>query len=152
MKKFKKILPNLIVGLIFLTGLGIFTYPTISDQWNKLHQSHAIASYEKQVEKMSETDFKSAWEEAEAYNETITTNTFHGDAFSQEEKNLRNTPYWKVLNLGDNGLMGYISVPKIKQKLPIYHGTSDGVLQIAAGHMSGTKLPIGGEEIGRAHV
>jgi len=145
MKKFKKILPNLIVGLIFLTGLVIFTYPTISDQWNKLHQSHAIASYEKQVEKMSETDFKSAWEEAEAYNETITTNTFHGDAFSQEEKNLRNTPYWKVLNLGDNGLMGYISVPKIKQKLPIYHGTSDGVLQIAAGHMSGTKLPIGGE-------
>ena len=144
MKKFKKILPNLIVGMIFLIGLGIFTYPTISDQWNKLHQSHAIASYEKQVEKMSETDFKSAWEEAEAYNETITTNTFHGDAFSQEEKNLRNTPYWKVLNLGDNGLMGYISVPKIKQKLPIYHGTSDGVLQIAAGHMSGTKLPIGG--------
>lgn len=145
MKKFKKILPNLLIGLVFLVGLGIFAYPTISDQWNKYHQSRAIASYEDQVENMSEEDFSAAWAAAEEYNATITQNTFDGDAFSQEEKNLRNTPYWSVLNLSDNGLMGYISVPKIKQKLPIYHGTSDGVLQIAAGHLSGTKLPIGGE-------
>lgn len=145
MKKFKKILPNLLIGLVFLAGLGIFAYPTISDQWNKYHQSQAIASYEEQVENMSEEDFASAWAAAEEYNATIIQNTFSGDAFSQEEKNLRNTPYWSVLNLSDNGLMGYISVPKIKQKLPIYHGTSDGVLQIAAGHLSGTKLPIGGE-------
>ena len=131
MKKFKKILPNLLIGLVFLVGLGIFAYPTISDQWNKYHQSRAIASYEDQVENMSEEDFSAAWAAAEEYNATITQNTFDGDAFSQEEKNLRNTPYWSVLNLSDNGLMGYISVPKIKQ--------------IAAGHLSGTKLPIGGE-------
>ena len=144
MKKFKKIFPNLLIGLVFLVGLGIFAYPTISDQWNKYHQSKAIASYEEQVDNMSEEDFSAAWAAAEEYNATITQNTFDGDAFSQEEKNLRYTPYWSVLNLSDNGLMGYISVPKIKEKLPIYHGTSDGVLQIAAGHLSGTKLPIGG--------
>lgn len=145
MKKFKKILPNLLIGLVFLAGLGIFAYPTISDQWNKYHQSRAIASYEDQVENMSEEDFEAAWRAAEKYNATIKKNTFMQDAFSQEEKNLKDTPYWSVLNLNANGLMGYISVPRISQKLPIYHGTSDAVLQIAAGHLSGTKLPIGGK-------
>ena len=141
----KRNITNIILGIIFFIGLSVMLYPTISDQWNRYHQSRAIASYEDQIENMSEEDFASAWSAAEEYNEAITQNTFSGDAFSQEEKNLRNTPYWSVLNLSDNGLMGYISVPKIKQKLPIYHGTSDAVLQIAAGHLSGTKLPIGGE-------
>ncbi len=145
MSRWKKLLPNLLLGLIFLVGLGIFTYPTVSDQWNRYHQSKAIASYEKQVEHTSQENFDDAWAEAKAYNETITENTFQGGSFSQEEINLRDTPYWQALNLGDNGLMGYLSVPKIDQKLPIYHGTSDGVLQIAAGHLMGTKLPIGGE-------
>ncbi len=144
MKKFKKVLPNILIGLVFVVGLGIFTYPTISDQWNRYHQSQAIASYEKQVESTSEEDFSKAWSEAEAYNASIVENTFSTDAFDEEEKNLRGTDYWNVLNLSDTGLMGYISIPEINQKLPIYHGTSDGVLQIAAGHLSGTKLPIGG--------
>lgn len=93
---------------------------------------------------MPTDDLASAWAAAEEYNTTITENTFSGDAFSQEEENLRDTPYWKVVNLRDDGIMGYISLPKIGQRLPIYHGTSDEVLQIAAGHLSGTRLPIGG--------
>ncbi len=145
MSRWRELLTNLLLGLVFLTGLGIFTYPTVSDQWNRFHQSRAIATYEKQVEGTPQENFDVAWAEAKAYNETITENTFQGDSFSQEEQNLRDTPYWQVLNLGNNGLMGYLSIPKIDQKLPIYHGTSDGVLQIAAGHLSGTKLPIGGE-------
>ena len=144
MKKLKKVLPNILIGLVFVVGLGIFTYPTISDQWNRYHQSQAVASYEKQVESTSEEDFSKAWSEAEAYNASIVENTFQTDAFEEEEKNLRGSDYWNVLNLSDTGLMGYISIPEINQKLPIYHGTSDGVLQIAAGHLSGTKLPIGG--------
>lgn len=144
MKKLKKVLPNILIGLVFVVGLGIFTYPTISDQWNRYHQSQAIVSYEKQVESTSEEDFSEAWSEAEAYNASIVENTFQTDAFDEEEKNLRGSDYWNVLNLSDTGIMGYISIPEINQKLPIYHGTSDGVLQIAAGHLSGTKLPIGG--------
>ena len=144
MKKLKKVLPNILIGLVFVVGLGIFTYPTISNQWNRYHQSQAISSYEKQVESTSEEDFSEAWSEAEAYNASIVENTFQTDAFDEEEKNLRGSDYWNVLNLSDTGIMGYISIPEINQKLPIYHGTSDGVLQIAAGHLSGTKLPIGG--------
>lgn len=141
----KKRLSGIFFGLVFLIGLGIFLYPTVSEQWNKYHQSRAIAGYEDIVSDMSEEDFAAAWTVARNYNDAIITNTFGGDAFSQQEKNMRDTPYWFVLNLGDNGIMGYLSIPKINQKLPIYHGTSDSVLQIGVGHISGTKLPIGGE-------
>ena len=144
MKNLKKNLPNIVLILIFLVGAGIFAYPTVADQWNSYHQSAAIASYEEQMETTSEEDFTQAWADAQSYNDSITENTFTTDAFDEEEKNLRETPYWNVLNLSDTGIMGYISIPEIKQKLPIYHGTSDSVLQIGAGHLSGTKLPIGG--------
>lgn len=120
-------------------------YPTIADQWNKLHQSRAIADYENVVSDMKEEDFEKQWQEAENYNEKIKTNTFSGEVFSQEEKNMRGSEYWSVLNVGDNGIMGYVSIPKIEQKIPIYHGTSDAVLQVGAGHIMGTRLPIGGE-------
>lgn len=141
----KRKLYSAFLVLVFLAGLIIFTYPTISDQWNRYHQSKAIASYEEAVNQLEEIDLEKPWADARAYNDAIVQNTFEGDAFSQEEKNLRETEYWSLLNLGDNGIMGYISIPKINQKLPIYHGTSDSVLQIGVGHLSGTKLPIGGE-------
>lgn len=139
-------LSGILTGLIFLVGLGIFAYPTVSNQWNKHHQSRAIARYEEAVEEMDEEDFEELWAKARAYNDKITWNTFAGDVFSREkEASLRGTEYWSVLNTQDNGIMGYLSIPEIGQKLPIYHGTSDGVLQIAIGHMPGTCLPIGGE-------
>lgn len=141
----KKRLPGILLGLVFLIGLGIFLYPNIADQWNRYHQSRAIASYTDAVENMTEEDFEAQWAAANDYNAAIIQNTFNGDAFSQEEKNMRGTDYWSVLNVGDDGIMGYISIPEINQRLPIYHGTSNSVLQIAAGHLSGTKLPIGGE-------
>lgn len=141
----KKKVPSFLLGLVFLMGLAIFLYPTIADQWNSLHQSRAIASYQEIVENMTEIDFEQQWALARSYNDGLKINTFDGDAFSQEEKNLRGTEYWSVLNIVDNGIMGYISIPKIKQKFSIYHGTSDPVLQVGAGHILGTKLPIGGE-------
>ena len=141
----KKKLSSIIFGLIFLAGLGIFTYPTISNQWNKFHQSKLISSYEEKIVQLDDTDFERLWAEAENYNNSVAQNTFDGDAFSQEEKKLRGTEYWSALNLSDDGIIGYISIPDINQKLPIYHGTSDSILQIGIGHLSGTKLPIGGE-------
>lgn len=131
--------------IIFIIGLSVMLYPTIADRWNKLHQSRAIADYENVVSDMKEEDFEKQWQEAENYNEKIKTNTFSGEVFSQEEKNMRGSEYWSVLNVGDNGIMGYVSIPKIEQKIPIYHGTSDAVLQVGAGHIMGTRLPIGGE-------
>ncbi len=133
------------LGLAFLTGLGIFTYPKISDQWNKYHQSKAVISYEEAIVQLDDVDFEEIWSAARAYNQTITKNTFDGEVFSQEEIDLKETEYWSVLNIENNGIMGYLSIPKIDQTIPIYHGTSDSVLQVGVGHLSGTKLPIGGE-------
>ena len=141
----KKHLPTILLVLIFLIGAGIFAYPTISDQWNRLHQSRAIATYQEAVEDLDEEEYEAAREAAQAYNRSLQENTFNHDAFSQEEQNLQDTEYWDLLNLGGTGIMGYISIPEIDVRLPIYHGTSDPVLQIGAGHMYGTGLPVGGE-------
>lgn len=65
--------------------------------------------------------------------------------FGEDDGDLKSTDYWKVLNVGDDGVMGYLSIPKINIKLAIYHGTGDDVLQTGVGHLNGTKLPIGGE-------
>ena len=141
----KKHLSTIFLVLIFLVGAGIFAYPTIADQWNSLHQSRAIATYQEAVGDMNAEDYEAAWQAAEEYNRSIQENTFNHDAFSQEEENLRDTEYWNLLNLGATGIMGYLSIPEIDVRMPIYHGTSDPVLQIGAGHMYGTALPIGGE-------
>ena len=141
----KKHLSTIFLVLIFLVGAGIFAYPTIADQWNTLHQSRAIATYQEAVGDMNAEDYEAAWQAAEEYNRSIQENTFNHDAFSQEEENLRDTEYWNLLNLGGTGIMGYLSIPEIDVRMPIYHGTSDPVLQIGAGHMYGTALPIGGE-------
>lgn len=141
----RKRLPTILLAVIFLIGAGIFAYPTVSEQWNRLHQSKAIGTYQEAVNNATKGDDTSLWEAAEAYNAKITQNTFQADAISQAEGNLRGTEYWSVLNLDDSGIMGYLYIPKIKIRLPIYHGTSDPVLQIGAGHVYGTSLPIGGE-------
>ena len=88
-QKWKQKLPGILLGLVFLVGLGIFAYPTVADQWNKYHQSRAIASYEETVADMDEVDYQKLWEMAEEYNSQIGNNTFDGDAFSQEEQNMR---------------------------------------------------------------
>lgn len=141
----KKRLPTLILAIIFLLGAGIFTYPVISEYWNHLHQSEAVAAYQETVDEITDEENKQVWKDVKAYNETIQENTFIYDTSSQEEKNLRGTEYWSVLNVNDNGIMGYLYIPKADITLPIYHGTSESVLQIGAGHMYGTSLPIGGK-------
>lgn len=141
----KKRIPEILIWIMFIVGFLIFAYPTISDQWNTYRQSRLISNYESAMEEMSPEDFSAEWAKAEAYNKTITYNDFTGDVFSGEEDSLEGTEYWSVLNIGNDGIMGYLMIPKINQTIPIYHGTSDKVLQKAIGHLSGTSLPIGGE-------
>lgn len=141
----KKRIPEILMGVVFLIGFLIFAYPTISDQWNNYRQSRLISTYENTMGEMTTEDFSLEWAKAEAYNKTITYNDFTGDVFSEDEADLKGTEYWDVLNIGKDGIMGYLTIPKINQTIPIYHGTSDEVLQKAIGHLSGTGLPIGGE-------
>lgn len=141
----KKKIPGILFGLLFLIGFGILVYPTVADQWNTYRQSRLISSYENTIEEMEPEDFTAEWEKARIFNDTLTQNSIYGDVFGEEDQKLEDTEYWQVLNVGGDGVMGYLSIPKINIKLSIYHGTSDEVLQTGVGHLNGTKLPIGGE-------
>lgn len=137
---------SFLFGLLFLVGFGILSYPTISDQWNTYRQSRLISDYETAVGQIAEEDFEKIWEAARNYNQTFSENSILSDVFGIEgDKDIKNTDYWNVLNVTGDGIMGYLTIPKINIKLSIYHGTSEEVLDTGVGHMNGTKLPIGGE-------
>lgn len=133
----KQKLSKFALPFIFIMGLGLLTYPTISDYWNSFHQSEAIMSYTKSVSKMSTEDYKHILASAKQYNTT------HGMDwnFSDEDK----AAYEKELNFNNDGSMGYIDIPKINVKLTIFHGTDESVLQTSIGHLEGTSLPVGGK-------
>ena len=141
----KKKISAILFGLLFLVGFGILVYPTVSNQWNTYRQSQLISNYQSVVQDMKPEDFTQEWERAEAFNATITQNNLYSDVFGESTTDLQSTEYWKVLNEAGDGIMGYLSIPKINIKLAIYHGTADDVLQTGVGHLNGTKLPIGGE-------
>lgn len=140
----KKRLSSIIFGLLFLIGFGVLTYPTISNQWNTYRQSQLITSYEESLSQMEPEDYSREWEAAKAFNNTLEKNNLYGDVFGEADAGLADTEYWKVLNVAGDGVMGYLSIPKINIRLAIYHGTAEEVLQTGIGHLNGTKLPIGG--------
>ena len=135
----KKLLPNLMLVLVFVAGLTLLLYPTVSNYINTLHQSHVVSSYEAEVAKHQAEDYTPLREAAEAYNAALAANP---DRFLQTDE--EQADYNALLNPFDNGIMGYVEIDKIDVKLPIYHGTDDSVLQVGTGHVAGTSLPIGG--------
>lgn len=141
----KRKISNILFGLMFLIGFGVLVYPTVSDQWNTYRQNRLISNYKSTVEEMTEVDFSEEWEKAEAFDAALVQNNLYGDVFGEDDGELENTEYWQVLNVADDGIMGYLSIPKINVKNAICHGTGDKVLQTGIGHLNGTKLPIGGE-------
>ena len=141
----KRTIANIMFALLFLTGFGILIYPTVSNQWNTYRQSRLITDYQEVVREMEKEDFSSEWDLARNFNEALEYNALYTDAFGGSEANQEETEYWKVLNVAGDGVMGYISIPKIHIKLAIYHGTAEDVLQTSVGHLGGTKLPIGDE-------
>ncbi len=140
MKKKKNRLYTILIGLMFLAGLSLLLYPTVSNYWNSLHQARAIATYSDEVAQLSGEDYTEMLEAAEAYNESL-VGSYGRFNLSEDEEELYNS----LINIGGTGIMGYVEIPVIKCSLPIYHGTDENVLQIAIGHIPGSSLPIGGE-------
>ncbi len=136
---------TVLFALLFLVGLGVLAYPTVSNQWNNYRQNQLISNYEGKISEMKPEDFSAEWEKARAFNATLEKNNLYGDVFGEAHQDLENTEYWKILNVAGDGVMGYLSIPKINIRLAIYHGTGEDLLQTGVGHLSGTKLPIGGE-------
>lgn len=130
---------TIVLLLVFLIGLSLLLYPTLSDYWNSFHQTQAIAGYAEAVSEMDETSYEQILAEAQSYNETLRSNN-HRYHPTEEET----AQYENLLNISGNGIMGYIEIPAIGVSLPIYHGVEDTVLQIAIGHIEGSSLPVGG--------
>ena len=137
-KKKKHRVSNLILVLILLTGVGIAGYPAFSDYWNSMHQTRAIAGYAERVAELTNDEYASVWEAALDYNRRLASNP-NPWAMSDEDID----DYERQLNVDGTGNMGYIFIPKIDVNLPVYHGTSDAVLQTSIGHIDGTSLPAG---------
>ena len=138
--KRKKHLSTILLILVFLIGLSLLLYPTVSDYWNSLHQSQAIADYAEQVSKLDQERYETLWADAKRYNKTLRNKT-NRYVLTEEEQ----AEYDELLNVSGNGIIGYIEIPAINCSLPIYHGTDEATLQIAVGHIAGTSLPVGGK-------
>ena len=130
---------TIILLVSFFVGLSVLLYPSISSYWNSKTQSEAIVDYEAMLSQYKPEDYTALFEEADAYNKSLS----QLDEPLVEHNRLKD--YNSILNIGGTGMMGYITIPKISQELPVYHGTSDGVLSVAVGHLQGTSLPVGGE-------
>ena len=135
----KKNKSTIILILVFFVGLSVMLYPTISDYVNQRNQSRAVANYAQDVDNMTDADYSAYFDAADAFNAQVAANE---NALYRPDQL---TGYNETLDITGTGIMGYITISKIGVALPIYHGTSDSVLQIAAGHLEGTSLPVGGE-------
>lgn len=139
-KKRRDLISTLVLSALFIVGTGILLYPTFSNWWNNMHASRAVGSYIEAVEDMSVKEREALRQAAEAYNERLAKK---GIKFALSDAEMKE--YLSIMDITGTGIMGYIQIPAISVNLPIYHTTSEPVLQIAIGHLEGTSIPIGGE-------
>ncbi|NMM93847.1 class C sortase [Bifidobacterium oedipodis] len=135
--------------LLLLVGVGLVAYPTVADTWNRMHQSRAVATYIETTDDMGKAERESILAKAEEYNAQLLASAQANqsgrwmDAMHPSDETKQ--AYEDTLDITGTGIMGYVTIPKLETRLPIYHGTDDGVLQIAVGHLLGSSLPVGGE-------
>ena len=126
--------------LLLLAGVSLLLYPSLSDYWNSMHQTRAIASYAETVSQMDTAQYDEMWKAAQDYNRSLAQRET-AFALTDEQK----AAYESLLDVSGLGVMGYIEIPEIDCSLPIYHGTEESVLQVAVGHLEWSNLPVGGE-------
>ena len=123
--------------VIFLVGLSVMLYPAVSSWWNSMHMSRAVAAYQEAVEDTSKAEREAMLAAADDYNRRLFER--HAGIGTNLED------YQSVLDITGTGIMGYITIQKLDLELPIYHGMDANVLQVGVGHVSGSSLPVGGE-------
>ncbi len=125
--------------ILLIIGTGLLLYPTLSNYYNSFHQSKSITQYAEITKELSEEEIEALVKDAKEYNKTLITDNTRWKMTDEERKIYNN-----ILDISGTGVMGYIEIPKVNISLPIYHGTSNEVLQIAVGHVEGSSFPIGG--------
>lgn len=127
---------------MFSLGFLIMLYPMISSYLNSVEYADIIAEYAEATNQYSEKKSNALFDAAINYNATINTFSII-DVFSNPNRT-ESEDYQNILNIDGKGLMGYISIPKIDVRIPIYHGTSSKVLEKGVGHLEGSSFPVGG--------
>lgn len=140
MSRLKKNGTTLLLVLIFLVGLGLVLYPTVGKLQSSRQQSGVIVSYVENIGLTDPEQYELLWAEATAHNEELTQKGIHWLLTDEELE-----AYNAYLDTDGTGVMAYIDIPVIECSLPVYHGTSESVLQKGVGHMEGSSLPVGGE-------
>lgn len=131
---------TVILLILFFIGLSLLLYPSVSNYWNSKTQSEAIIDYEAMLAAYKPEDYTAIFETADAYNRELE----HLSMPLRDYPEIEET-YWKTLDISGTGMMGYLTIPKINQELPVYHGTSEAVLSTSVGHFQGSSLPVGGD-------
>lgn len=140
MKKKNNNWTTVFLVLLLLAGVSLLLYPSLSDYWNSMHQTRAIASYAETVSQLDTAQYDEMWKAAQDYNRSLAQRET-AFALTDEQKAV----YESLLDVSGLGVMGYIEIPEIDCSLPIYHGTEESVLQVAVGHLEWSSLPVGGE-------
>ncbi|MCR5581326.1 MAG: class C sortase [Pseudobutyrivibrio sp.] len=149
MKTFlKKNYKLIAIGVLMIAGLSLLVYPLVANTWNNHVQAQLVNNYSESVDEAIESgtlDVEAELDKAYAYNEALLPSILP-DSFAEAEANGASQEYMDILNANDDGIMGYIQIPSINVKLPIFHTTNEDVLQIGAGHLEGSSLPVGGPD------
>ena len=143
----KKKTSKILISILFLAGLSLLLYPFIANQWNNYRQKRLISNYDNVVaekEAAGLIDYPAEWEQATSYNDALLPSILP-DSFAVAEASGEDDAYMSCLNITEDGIMGTVEIPKINISLPIFHTTNDDVLEMAAGHLEGSSLPVGGE-------
>lgn len=136
----RKILWIIFGAVMFFAALGLTLYPVISNYVNRKYASEIYTAYQEAIAQTDDTKLEQERDRAAAYNQALIS----GNGFTQDALQSASESYDSILNLASDGMMGYVEIPKISVRLPIYHGTGDGVLRKGVGHLLGSSLPIGG--------
>lgn len=142
----RKILTLVLAAILFLLSLGLTLYPVISNFVNQKYASEIHTAYQEVIQQTDDTELLKARELAVSYNRAITPGSTTEEAYSQEALLAASEDYDSQLNIGADGIMGYVEIPKISVNLPIYHGTGNDSLDRGVGHLLGSSLPVGGED------
>lgn len=162
-KKKKRSLRDYLALIIILVGLGVIIYPAYSTLNNARHASRAVATYDESVAKLSEEQYDEMLQAARDYNDRLFkrngtaappmagADDYMQSGSGKSESSMEDVPYpgalvgyMQLLNLNGDGMMGYLTIPTLSLKVPVYHTTEEMVLQVGAGHLANTSLPVGG--------
>lgn len=129
----------MILLTVFFIGLSVLLYPAVAQYRNRRVQSKAVADYEQTLESLSRTDYAAVFQAAYDYNARLYALAAPLTDYAQL------SDYRETLDANGSGMIGYLSIEKLRVELPICHGTDAETLNSACGHLEGTSLPVGGE-------